>query len=134
MPPIIIEVTSHFIGQEGHMKAGQRLQVDEKRARYLIERGLAKLHKPAGPSETKPAGPGEVKTGDPAVKKSSGAPTTGPLTAPPSSSAPGPAAPWSSWPVAPASQPLTSSVAGALVTAVRAGAARVSRGSRRSAA
>jgi hypothetical protein len=62
--------------ERGHMR------VDEKRARYLVEHGLARVVRPeAGPAETKPM--------EPAEKKSCGAPTLGPLTASRSSSAPG---------------------------------------------
>lgn len=90
MATVQIEAVSGFIGQEGHKNPGDRFQVDEKRARYLIEKGLARLVKPAAPAETKPTGPLE--------KKPSGAPMTGLLTVSPSSSAPGAEAVQSSLP------------------------------------
>lgn len=100
---IEVEVTKSFIGEEGHKQPRERMRVHEARARYLIEHGLARLIKPAGPAETKPAEPGE--------KKSSGAPTTGPLTVSPSSSAPGQNQPSSSSEADPASTPNKSPVA-----------------------
>lgn len=95
MSQIHIEVKFNFIGQEGHLKKGMRLFVDEKRARYLIEKDLAMLVKPVGPAETKPAGPLE--------KKHFGAPMTTPSTDSPSSSAPGTVTPSASLQEAPAS-------------------------------
>jgi len=43
------------------VRRGGRIPVPPARARLLIQRGLAREVKPAGPSETKPAGPLETK-------------------------------------------------------------------------
>lgn len=96
-------VTSNYIGAEGAVKKDQRLRVDEARARYLIEHGLARVVIAVGPKETKPAAVSETKAAPPG--KSSGAPTTGLLTDSPSSSAPGKAAPSSASQADPASTP-----------------------------
>jgi len=94
---IQIEVTQKYVGAEGHVKVGQRFAVSEQRARYLIEKGLAKLVKVPGPAELKPTGPDEKKT-SPSL-------TATPSTDSPSSSAAGSETPASSSPAAPASAP-----------------------------
>lgn len=103
---IELEVTSRYIGQEGHMRPGMRIRVDERRARMLIENGNARLvhyeNKMAVPAENK-----EIP-----AKKSSGALTTGPSIATPSSSAPGSTTQSSSSPAAQASRRTRSKSAG----------------------
>lgn len=103
---VTIIATFNYVGLEGHVKKNDRLRVDEARARYLIEHGLARLAPVPGPQETKPVTVTETKTNAETVPgKFSGAPTTGPSTGLPSSSAPGQAAPSPASPAAPASTP-----------------------------
>jgi len=65
MQRITVEITQRYIGQEGHMKAGDTAVVDVKRARELIDAGKARIK--VGPAETKVDTPPENNT-----KKSSG--------------------------------------------------------------
>lgn len=85
MNRIEVEVIQAYIGVEGHVQPRTRLNVDEKRARYLIEKGLARVYKRPEPTETKPAGPAEVKAEAISAKKSSDTATTGLSTGSPSS-------------------------------------------------
>lgn len=97
MKPIQLLCTSNYIGQEGAIKKGDRLAVDEARARYLIEHGLATIVREPGPAENRMKGSHEEK-------KSSGEAPTGRSIVSPSSSASGLDAPSSVLPAAPASR------------------------------
>lgn len=51
-----------MIKSDGELYVGQSYNVEETKAYWLIERGLAvEENKPAGPMEAKPAGPTEIK-------------------------------------------------------------------------
>ena len=58
---IELEVVCTYFGDEGFVRRGSRITVPPARARALVQRGLAREVKPAGPSETKPVGPSETK-------------------------------------------------------------------------
>lgn len=58
MIPMI--VTQRYVGEEGHCRPGARITArSETRARTLIEMGLARLDRPAGPAQNKALTPGE---------------------------------------------------------------------------
>lgn len=57
-----LTVTQPYIGAEGLMVPGGQIRVSEHRARYLVEKGLARVRPMPGPQETKPAAPAETKT------------------------------------------------------------------------
>ena len=95
MNRIQLQVTRRYIGAEGHMREGQMITVDPKRARQLIDGNLCKVV--VGPTETKADAPKENN-----AKKSSSTRRGGRSTRTASSSASGKATPSSVSPAAPA--------------------------------
>lgn len=88
---VTLSVLTNFISQEGSFKRGERLRVDENRARQLIAQGLAKVV--AAPAETQPLAPAETKQEQKKSQASFALPVTPSTPAAASSSAPGPDAP-----------------------------------------
>jgi len=106
MIPMI--VTQRYVGEEGHCRPGARITArSETRARTLIEMGLARLDRPAGPAQNKALTPSENKPAQHEEKKSAplvlSAGETGPSTASPTPALFGLETPAPSSPAAPAS-------------------------------
>lgn len=72
--PIEMTATARYIGEEGHVKPGQRLFVTERRAGQLEQQGLARRAEPAKKSQSSEPGKGVALPSSPAAQAS--APTT----------------------------------------------------------